>query len=93
MAETFYGIVFLTGVMAWAAIAAGVAFLALATLAHAHRSWEMSGRIVRETKTKTSRLKWWREMFMTGPVTSIQTIDDGHTIYWPGKEPKGWYAD
>lgn len=93
MAETIRGIVFLTGVLAWVAICAVALLLTFVTLNHALKAWEMSGRIVRETTTKTGRLKWWRAMFLNGPVTSLTTTEDNHTVYWPGREPKGWYAE
>jgi hypothetical protein len=82
-----------TGAVVWFLFAIGLLWLTRAGVFHAVKAWEMSGRIVLETKTETSRIRWWWAMFWHGPVTSMTTADDGHTVYWPGQEPAGWYGD
>lgn len=82
----------ITGAIVWAGVALFLAVAFLALCQHIWQAWGMSGRIVRETSTKTPRYKWWWGMIRGGPVTSL-TTHEGHEVYWPGREPAGWYAD
>lgn len=87
-----FWVVYWTGVLVWAiAVMLMIKGLQIG-VAHAVSAHRMATRITLESPTETPHRVWWWRMFWSGPITQL-TDKDGRTIYWPGREPAGWYSE